>query len=778
MFFEKDGHKWSENCWTLSEGGKRMDLRLNLEKPRTNKQNVKKVLKQQKDKQYQPTWNEIWFSGYKRHTGTVKKGIFQTKLTDNDKDKMEQVKEAIEKGEIGTQVEDMKKFSKSHAMKLYKELVKLRKKATIQKMLDECPSTYQLVTTVEQLNEMYINILGEDFIGLDTETTGLEYFGDDYIVGVSISCPKADLHFYIPVRHNTEQKQLEPSFVFKHIKLFLEDEEMGKILHNAKFDVHMFRKEGIQVKGVIMDTMVAMHVLSENEPSYALKNLATKWGRYFGFEDKSMTYEELFGKGGFQDTPLDIGMVYACKDTHLVIKFYEWIMGHLEKQPKLNAIHDLETKVIKVSIEMEKNGFEVDLEYADHYKKELKEEVENLLQQLHEYFGDINLNSPAQLQKVLFQDLGLPNRNKGSVDADTLEALKIEHEGVAVLLAYRELNKLLSTYIEPLPQKISKIDARLHGQFKQTGTKTGRYSSKEPNLQNIPPFARKLFVAPTGKVILGIDFSKVEPTILAHMTNDKKFKKPFLEGIDIYSSLASGTFHKPIEECGDGSKERKMMKTGLLATMYGTSNYTLSQQLGITVDEAEEFIQTFLNNYPVVAQWIDYQHDWVDKEGYVETLFGRKRRFIGHKDIAKKFKAVEEQVVKMLGRKPKNIWKEKEVPYKLRQRYWNVAGQYFRASRQSVNAIIQGTGADIMKKALIDVYDLFQSWGDEYKVLATIHDEILMEVPATITLEEVNMIEEVMINCVQMSLPLKVDTEVMTRWGQGKPKNIWFNVAN
>jgi DNA polymerase-1 len=750
-----------------------MTLKMDLKQQNTKKEQAKRVHQKVKDKQYQPTWNEIWFTGYTRHTGTVKKGIFQTKFSDTDKAKLEAVKEAIESGEIGTQVEDMKKFSKSHAMKLYKQLVELRREATILKMIKNCPSNYHLVTDEKQFQNMINLVLKEKIIGLDTETTGVETFGDDEIVGISLSLYEGDQHFYIPVRHNTEQKQLEASFVFKHMKLFLEDEALGKILHNAKFDVHMFRKEGIQVEGVIMDTMVAMHVLSENEPSYALKNLATKWGKYFGFEDKSMTYEELFGKGGFQDTPLDIATVYACKDTHLVIKFYDWIKGHLDKQPKLKDIHELETEVLKVSVEMEKNGFNVDLDYSEHYKTELKKEIEDLLNQLHEHFGDINLNSPAQLQKVLYEDLKLPNRNKGSVDAGTLEALRNEHEGIGVLLKYRELNKLLTTYIEPLPTKVSQLDGRLHGQFKQTGTATGRYSSSKPNLQNIPYPARKLFVAPRGKVMVGIDFSKVEPTILAHMTDDKKFKQPFLEGVDIYSSLASGTFHKPIEECGDGTRERKMMKTGLLATMYGTSNFTLSEQLEITVDEAEEFIQSFLDNYPVVAGWIDGVHDYVDKTGFVETLFGRKRRFLGHKQIAKKFRAVEGEIVKLMGRKTKNIWQEK-IPRQLKQRYWKIAGAYFRASRQSVNAIIQGTGADIMKKALVNVYKLFKTWGDDFKILATIHDEILFEVPATIIKEQIEQIENVMINCVQMTLPLKVDTEVMERWGEGVPKHEWF----
>lgn len=749
-----------------------MKLELNLNNP-NNSSKARKVLKKEQDKKFQPTWEQIWNTGYTRPTGTFKEGIFKTKLTDSDKKKLEEVKKAIEEGVIGSQVDDLKKFTKTHALRLHKHLLEVTREKTIQDMIDNKPDNYHLIDNSFELLRMKSKMKNENYIGLDTETTGLEVFGHDKIVGISISLPNADQHFYIPIRHNTNDKQLSPEEVFRELKPLLEDESLGKVLHNAKFDVHMFRKEGIKVKGIIMDTMVSMHILNENEPSYALKNLATKWGKYFGFEDKSATYEELFGTGGFQDTPLDIATIYACKDTHLVVQMYQWILGHLKKQPKLMNIHKLETEVLKVVIEMEANGFEVDLEFSNQYRQELEAKIKELEKQLVHHFGDINLNSPLQLKNKLFNELGLPDINKGSVDAKTLKALKKEHEGIAVLLDYRELNKLLTTYFEPLPKSVSPLDGRLHGQFKQSGTVTGRFASSNPNLQNIPHQARKMFVAPEGKILVGMDFSKVEPTILACMSMDEHFLQPFLDGIDIYSALASRTFNKPIEECGDGTKERSMMKTGLLATMYGTSMFTLSEQLGITVEEAEAFIESFLTQYNVVAKWIDGVHELVDRQGYVETMFGRKRRFIGHPQVAKKFHKVEAQVVKILGRKPKNIWEE-DLPYELKQQYWKVAGEYFKASRQSVNAIIQGTGADIMKKALVNIYNLFEEWGEEYKILATIHDEVLMEVPEDITLEQIEQIESTMKNCVKLYLPLKVDVELMFRWGEGISKKEYF----
>ena len=760
-------------------------------KNKNNNEKAQQVLQKERDKKYQPSWNELWFTGYTTHTGKHKKGIFELKSSAPDKARLETVKEAIEKGDIGTQVEDLKKFSKTHVLKLYKILMESRREETIKSLIEHCPKNYHLITDHGRFTDM-LNVLDDEtLIGLDTETTGLNPFGGDRIVGMSISCEKNDEHFYIPVRHEVPEKQLDPEYVFGELKPYLENNQLKKVLHNAKFDYHFFAVEGIKFTGVVMDTLIAMHILSENEMSYALKNIATKWGKHFGFEDKSMTYEELFGKGGFEKTPLDIGTVYACKDTHLTLNLYKWIMSHLEKQAGLMATHKMENEVLAVTIAMEQEGFNIDLDFAEEYRKKLELEIADLEDELDEVFEGINVASNQQLSDFLFNVKGLPNKKNGSVGKEVLNMLKDEFEGINTLMDYRKKSKLLSTYFEPLPRLVSPIDHRLHGQFKQSGTKTGRYSSSSPNLQNIPPNARPMFKAPEGKLLVGADFSKVEPTILADMTQDDKFLEPFIHGLDIYSSLASNTFNMKYEDCGDGSKVRKMMKTGLLATMYGTSEWTLAKQLGITVEEAVQFLEDFLTSYPIVKQWIDDVHDSVDRDGFVTTMFGRKRRFLGHKKVAERFKKVEAKVVSILGRQPSNIWGEKEVPYKLRQDYWNASGDYFRVQRQSVNAIIQGTGAEIMKKAMVEVHRLFESWNstdiedewgnrwfrkdrDRYKILGTIHDEILMEVPDNIEEWQIERIADAMVNCVELSLELKVDIEIMKRWGEGIPRKEWF----
>jgi len=592
------------------------------------------------------TWEQLWITGYTSPSGAHKNGILQTKLSDLDRERMLDVKTALERGEITSDIQDYRKFSKSTAFKLFEQLKEIRRKQWLQDILDHRPANYYTVFNIHQLIAMLNLADTEEVIGVDTETTGLDIWGLDRVVGVSISLQNADRHYYIPIRHLTGDEQIKPDTAFSLLKPLLEDATKGKVLFNAKFDYYMLKKEGILLNNIIMDVMIAAHILNENEMNYQLKNLATKYGKNFGFSEESHPYEELFGKVGFENVPVNVGSIYACKDTHLVIEYRKYILTFFEAQPKLKEVHDREMKVLPAVMAMEMNGFQIDLLYAERYAKELEGIIAGLDAKLKEAFGDININSNQQLSAVLYDEMKLDDFNKRSVDADTLKILAEDCDAINILLEYRELNKLLTTYVIPLPQKLG-LDGRLHGQFKQSGTVTGRFSSSDPNLQNLPYDARKLIVAPKGKILVGIDLSQIEPRILAHMSKDDHFREPYLNGTDLYSTLASKVFKLPIEECGDGSKWRKMMKTGLLATMYGTSNFTLAKQLGITIDEAENFIQTFLDTYPQVKSWIESVHKQVDTIGYVETMFGRKRRFLGHKEVAGKYHAAVNAIMRV-----------------------------------------------------------------------------------------------------------------------------------
>ena len=752
-----------------------IDLRLKLDDNKEAASRVKEATKKRAAAKYEPTLDEVWRTGYTSHTGTFKKPILDEKtINSSDKEKLIAVKQAIECGELGTGVETLTKFSKAHALRLYKQLQELRREQLIADMVENMPKNYHLVDKMEKLDEVISLLEHETIIALDTETTGVDYFGNDYIVGVSMTLPKADYHCYIPVRHELDDDQLLASGVFETLKPYLENPNIKKVLHNAKFDFHMLNKEGIKVQGLQMDTMVAMHLLNENEPSYALKNLATKYGRFFGFEDKSSTYEELFGRGGFENTPLDISTVYACKDTHLTYKFYLWIMEQFDRVPQLKKVYfEIERPITEVCVAMEEKGFFIDLNFAEEYKIELQKEIEELNERIKEGFGDININSNPQLQKVIYGDWGVQDDYNGKVDAQTLKKIVVHWERqkpkvayIRDLLKYRELNKLLTTYVEPLPQKIG-YDGRLHGSFNQSATVTGRFASNNPNLQNLPYNARKMFVAPEGKLIIGIDFSQIEPRFLAHISQDTEFMQAYIDGRDLYSEIASKTFKKPIEQCGDGSVWRKKAKVVLLGNMYGISAHSLAEQFGITLQEAEQIYVDFLAAYPRMAEWFKETNKHADEFGFVETAWGRKRRFIGHTQVAKQYHAVDSRIKEVLKADTYDLRNDKRIPYNLKRAMYDVRADYNRVARMSINARIQGSAADIMKVAMIKVHEHLLTKGDEWRLIATIHDEVLIEIPADATQEEIEEIANVQRTAVELTIPMKVDVEVSKRWGEG-----------
>ncbi|MEW4131937.1 DNA polymerase [Bacillus thuringiensis] len=741
---------------------------------------MREAEKKKKLKAYQPTMHELWFTGYETHTGKIKQGIYQTKLSDSDKRKLDMVREAIELGDIGVGVDDMKKFTKAHALRLYVVLMKQRKIATIKKMIATKPENYILVNNILAFGSMLENLGAEPIVALDTETTGVDVYRDR-VVGMSLTLPKVDKHYYIPFGHVTDLPQLKEEMVIDSIKPYLEDNSIKKVLHNAKFDIHMlYNAHGIDLGGFTFDTMIGMILLNENEPSFALKNLATKYGKYFGFEDKSATFEELFGDDmkkngdGFASIPLDIGHIYACKDTHLTWAFYQFIQEQFDRLPELREYYEtIEKDITLVSVEMERNGFEIDFEYAEEYKEDLATDIAKLEEQLRYHFGEINVNSPAQLATKLYDEIGLADPSKKrSVDAKTLEKLAKQYEGCKVLLEYRDLNKLLSTYIEPLPQKA--VNGRLHGEFNQGGTVTGRYSSRNPNLQNLPKKARKIIKAGDGKVIIGIDFSQIEPRVLAHMSKDTKFMLPYLTARDLYSEIASNVFNKPLEECGDGSIYRKYAKVILLGVMYGMSPNALAEMLKISLAEASSFIDDFFNTYEDVTKFVQAMNDHADEHGHVKTMFNRKRRFAGHRQVAHAYKAMCKQIAQKYGFVPTDIWNS-DLPRNVKMKLWEVAKPYGRVKRMSTNAVIQGTAAEIMKKAMIKLWKHCLKMG--YKLIATIHDECLVEVPEDVTLEEVEALEAIMCDAVKLEVPVKVDVEFSKRWGEGVSKDEWFGGA-
>ena len=749
-----------------------MELKINLQQDTQKEDRVKAAKAKKKEAGYCPTIEEVFITGWTNARGTKKVAIKDRKNSDADKEKIKAVYDALKNNVLGLDGISTKDISKTTVINvLYPRLVAINKEEMIRHLVENAPANYLNVTTIADLLNMAGVIAGEKAIAVDTETTGVTH--DDVIVGYSVTCPMADMHFYVPFRHQTGEQMIDEYDAMKAIKPFLEDSKVLKVLHNVKFDHEKFLFDKYSINMVnYVDTMILMYVLNENEESYALKKLATKYGKHFGFPDPSDTYEELFGKGGFENTPLNVAYIYACKDTHLTWSLYQWQLEHLKKQPKLwHVAFDIEMPLIPVLLKMHYRGFNLDMEYAEKYLLELQEQINKMEEELAEYFPNINLNSNQQLAEYLYGTLKLPDNHNGSVDKDALKELADEYEGVKILLEYRKLTKLKSTYIEPLPQKVWD-DGFLHGEINQMGTKTGRLASENPNLQNIPPAARKIFVAPEGKLYMSCDFSKMEIFIACELSGDPNLYDALHSGADVYSVIASKSYGLPIEQCGDGTVYRKHAKTALLGCMYGALPFTIAKQVNVSVEEGKEILDNFFNGNPVLTAQIHKCHDLVAAQGYVETLQGRKRRFPEIPAKVKLLKKLDQMIYQKTGKtgtqwdaELDGIYKAKKIPYDLRSNWYSLNKEIQRAFRQSFNATDQGSGGDICKIALINLDKYFTELNKNlppekhYHIISTIHDEQLCEVPEDIPLEVIKQIEYIMCHTMPLHVTMRTDTE-------------------
>ena len=754
-----------------------MELKINLQQDKQKEDRVKAAKAKKKEAGYCPTIEEVFITGWTNARGTKKVAIKDRKNSDADKEKIKAVYDALKNSVLGLDGINTKDISKTTVINvLYPKLVAIKKEEMIRHLVENAPANYHNVTTIADLLNMAGVIAGEKAIAVDTETTGVTH--DDVIVGYSVTCPMADMHFYVPFRHQTGEQMIDEYDAMTAIKPFLEDSRILKVLHNVKFDHEKFLFDKYSINMVnYVDTMILMYVLNENEESYALKKLATKYGKHFGFPDPSDTYEELFGKGGFENTPLNVAYIYACKDTHLTWSLYQWQLENLKKQPKLwHVAFDIEMPLIPVLLKMHYRGFNLDMEYAEKYLLELQEQISKMEEELAEYFPDINLNSNQQLAEYLYGTLKLSDNHNGSVDKDALKELADEYEGVKILLEYRKLTKLKSTYIEPLPQKVWD-DGCLHGEINQMGTKTGRLASENPNLQNIPPEARKIFVAPEGKLYMSCDFSKMEIFIACELSGDPNLYDALHSGADVYSVIASKSYGLPIEQCGDGTVYRKHAKTALLGCMYGALPFTIAKQVGVSVEEGKEILDNFFNGNPVLTAQIHKCHDLVAAQGYVETLQGRKRRFPEIPAKVKLLKKLDQMIYQKTGKtgtqwdaELDGIYKAKKIPYDLRSNWYSLNKEIQRAFRQSFNATDQGSGGDICKIALINLDKYFTELNKNlppekhYHIISTIHDEQLMEVPNDIPQEVIDHIDYIMCHTMPLNVTMRTDIEFYSRY--------------
>lgn len=666
--------------------------------------------------------------------------ILAMKNSDIDSVKLREVKRAMDAGDIGRAVESAgKRFSKAEALRLYAVLAESQREQKLADLVAKTPSNYRLLTDIDEVRAVVQEALGNPIIAVDTETTGLDVYVD-VIVGVSLTLPTSDMHYYIPIEPTQDKRALPSEDVLNVLKPLMESEEVGKVLHNANYDIQMFKRHGVELNGLAWDTQTAMPLLNENEPSFALKNLAT---RYLG--EPSDTFAELFGRDAkFAEVPLDIALVYAAKDTDLTWRLYEFQRMHMAKMPNVLKYYEtVEVPLLYAIVDMERTGFDIDVSFAETYGAEMKTDIDERERKLLAQLGDINLNSGQQLKPELERIIG---KKLDNLDAKrTLKPLAKEYPIIAELLEYRELTKLYTTYISVLPSLVHPVTGKLHARFNPMGARTGRFSSggNGVNLQNQPKSARKLFVAPKGWAIMGGDWSAQEIRCAAYFTQEPSLIDAFEKGLDPYATLAADYYNKPYEECGDGTKERKAMKVGMLASLYGTGPSTLAQQLGGTAQEAKDFLSEFFRKLSKVKQWIDDTQTFAKKHGYV-WLDGeqRKRRL---PDAKKRTRGYDPEVS--------------------------------RALRQGPNAIIQGTSAIQAKATIVELHKLCLRKG--WKLFAVIHDEQLILVPDTITREDIAEFEEVMVNTYKFGdIPNRTDIELMRVWGEGVSVDEWFKGGN
>lgn len=707
-------------------------LRLNIRQPTSDDGKAKEAIKAATKRKADA--NESMEDAWLR--------IFESKLTDADKRKLVEVKRAMESGAIGRLPEERvnkngspKRFSKAEALRLYTQLRERQREETLRKMVEEMPSNYWLITDEERLDEFLDILADEDEIVFDVETTGTDVWSD-YIVGHVITAVKADIHAYIPTKHRSRhstrinQTQLPHEYVIDRLKPYYEDETLGKIAHNASFDIHMLDREGIKLQGLTWDTLEGMKMLNENEPTFALKPLVSK---YLG--EPSQTYGELFGNKGFDEIPLDQATAYAAKDGDVTLRLRDFQRKHLSEMPSvLEYFETVEVPLISIITETEKEGYVMDLEFARKYGDELRKESAEYGRRVFEVLGDINLNSPIQLKEAIEKHIG---KTIANTDAkQTLKPLAKDYPIIADLLKYREINKLLSTYIDVLPTLIKEKTGRIHTQFNQNGAKTGRFSSGGSgfNLQNQPYKARKMFVAPEGYYIVNADFSAQEVRIIASESGEQVLLDAFREGRDAYATLASRFFGLPYEDCyknpdGSDTEYRKQMKVVLLSSMYGASKYGLAQSLGISVDEAEKFRVDFFKTYRKIDAFIKETQAFANKYGFVwigDKM--RKRRLPDAKGDIRRYD-------------PKRN----------------------RAMRQGPNARIQGLAAIQTKVTLVELDKVARQRG--WKHFGAIHDEIIVLMPTTATEEDFRELERVMTESFKFpGVDNATDIEIQRRW--------------
>lgn len=593
-------------------------------------------------------------------------------------------------------------------------------------------ATYHTVLTQQDWDALFQRMQQADHFAIDTETTNLDYrFAE--LVGFSIAFDANDA-YYVPVAHDYEgaPEQLNREQVLAQIKPILENDNVRKIGHHLKYDAHIFANHGIHIQGWYFDTMLASYVFNAAATRHGMDDVARVYLSHL-----TTTFEQIAGKGAKQKTfnqiELEIAAHYAAEDAHVTYRLYEVLSAKLKSHPELvNILHNIEMPVARVLTGMEEDGIKLDHQFLDQLSVEFSETMQTLENQATELAGEaFNIASPKQVGEVLFDRLGLKGGKKTATGQySTSESIleKIEHPLAEVILEHRGLAKLKNTYTDRLVEQSHDSTHRVHTSYHQALTATGRLSSTDPNLQNIPirtPIGRQIrraFIAPEGRVLLAADYSQIELRLMAHFSQDDALVHAFQQGQDVHRRTASEVLGIAIENVtNDQRRQAKAVNFGLL---YGMSEFGLTRQLGFTREESRSYIARYFQRYPGVLDYMERTRQIAREQGFVETILGRR---LYTPDILASNKMIKQA-----------------------------------AERAAINAPLQGSAADIIKLAMIAVDKMLPK--DQAKLLLQVHDELVFEADAAIADELSKQIAEVMQSVLEISVPFVVEVGQGLNW--------------
>ncbi len=605
----------------------------------------------------------------------------------------------------------------------------------------DAPVAWEVIRTAEDLQALVARLQQAECIAVDTETTSTDQM-QAALVGISLAVTP-DRGYYLPVGHLSGE-QLPLQVVLEALRGPLTDPAIPKVGHNLKYDYVVLARHGLRLHPMTFDTMLAEWLRDPNSRNLGLKSLA--WVRL----NVQMTpISDLIGKGRKQismaEVPIEQVAPYAAADAALVLRLMPLLEADLRERQVLHLLHDLEMPLVPVLAQMEMNGVLIDRDFLAAMSRDLQAQLDTLESRIHQAVGQpFNVNSTRQLSKALFETLGLkPPRGTRrtasghySTAAGVLELIRDQHPVVDWVLEYRELAKLKSTYVDALPQQIHPETGRVHTSYNQTGSVTGRLASSDPNLQNIPirtevgRRVRRAFIAPPGWQLLGVDYSQVELRIVAHMAQDEAMLAAFRAGQDIHATTAAAIYGIPLEQVT--KEQRRHAKAINFGLIYGMSAYGLTLSTDLTLAEAENFVQTYFERFPGVKRYLDGIRRQAARDGYVETLLGRRRYFPG---LVKPANAQTRQ----------------------------------REEREAINAPIQGTAADIIKLAMIRLPAALAEAGLQARMLLQVHDELVLECPADEVPETARLVQQVMESAYPLDIPLKTEAQAGPNWGEMQP---------